>query len=83
MPKVTNAPTKPAKTTTQARVESSPVLDSSGIRIDSDKMAVEKSSETVVEECYSMIVESVKAVAFRIIWRSFSELFGVISGDSL
>jgi hypothetical protein len=46
-------------------------------------MAVEKSSETVVEECYSMIVESVKAVAFRIIWRSFSELFGVISGDSL
>jgi hypothetical protein len=46
-------------------------------------MAVEKSSETDVEECYSMIVESVKAVAFRIIWRSFSELFGVISGDSL
>jgi hypothetical protein len=23
-----------------------------------------------------------KTVAFRIIWRSFSELFGVLSGDS-
>jgi hypothetical protein len=30
-----------------------------------------------------MFEEFLRLVAFRIIWRSFSELFGVLSGDSL